>query len=134
MSWYLLLSFLTGFVNFFSGQSLKEATTLFTRSLTECRHDFSEENLKALIDYVFSNFFQHYKLYQYVLTKDRDEDRTKIHLVVEPPAGSVPPFSEGIPKTEWDEKERLKQIDGEEQRRNKVQKIISLYLSDALQF
>lgn len=102
---------------------MKQALHFFTESLEKCTQDFSENNVKCLIDYVFSTFFQHYKLYQYVLTRDRQEDITKYQLVVEPPPVDVPAISEGVPKSEWDERQRLKGIDEEEEKRNQVERV-----------
>ncbi|KAK3710156.1 hypothetical protein QZH41_010555, partial [Actinostola sp. cb2023] len=104
------------FVSYFAaiGQTLPQAIQLFRRDLQDCSY-FLEASLQSLVDYIFSTFFQHYKLHRYVLTCDRGEDRTKFTMVVEPPL-EVACLSEGIPKVEWDEKQRLKEIDEMEER------------------
>ena len=38
-----------------------------------------------MIDFVFMTLFQHYKLYQFVLTQERADGITKCELVTEPP-------------------------------------------------
>lgn len=40
-------------------------------------------------------------------------------MVIEPPIELVP-LSDGIPKSEWDEKQKLKEIDEMEERQNMV--------------
>lgn len=65
--------------------------------------------------------FQHYKLHRYVLTRERVEDRTKCTMLIEPPP-ELPPLSDAMPKTEWDEKQKLKKIDEMEER----QKLVSV--------
>jgi hypothetical protein len=75
---------------------------------------------------VFKTFLQHYKLYRYILTQDRVEDRTNQTLTVEPPL-ILTCFSEGIPKASWDEKERLKEIDEMEDKHRMV--ILFKYLN-----
>lgn len=102
----------------FAEKSLPDVIQHFKQELQSCS-GFSEASLKSLIDYVFTTFLQHYKLYRYVLTQDRVEDRTNYALTVEPPL-TLPCFSESIPKAEWDEKERLKEIDRMEERQKMV--------------
>lgn len=102
----------------FAEKSLPEVIQLFKEEIQRCG-GFREASLKSLIDYVFTTFLQHYKLYRYVLTQDRVEDRTSYALTVEPPL-TLPCLSESIPKSEWDEKERLKEIDRMEEQQRMV--------------
>ena len=68
-----------------------------------------------MIDFVFMTLFQHYKLYQFVLTQERADDITKCELDIEPPL--VPePLRDGVPKSVWDEEQRIKQIEEMEQK------------------
>lgn len=92
---------------------------MFKEQLTSSAQFSSDNNLKSIIDYVFLTFFQHYKLYQFVLTQERADDITEVVLVVEPPR-LTPAMREGIPKSVWDEEQRLKQIDEMEQNRKQV--------------
>ena len=72
-----------------------------------------------MIDFVFMTLFQHYKLYQFVLTQERADDITKCELDIEPPL--VPePLRDGVPKSVWDEEQRIKQIEEMEQKRIQV--------------
>ena len=92
---------------------------MFKQKLDSCAEYSCDNNLKSVIDYVFLTYFQHYKLYQFVLTQERADDITKVHLLVEPPR-SVPVMREAIPKDVWDEEQRIKQIDQMEQERKQV--------------
>ena len=105
----------------FEGKPLVDAIAVFKEKLDSCAQYSCDNNLKSVIDYVFLTYmyFQHYKLYQFVLTQDRADDLTKVHLVVEPPR-AVPVMREAIPKSVWDEEQRIKQIDQMEQERKQV--------------
>ena len=72
-----------------------------------------------MTDFVFMTLFQHYKLYQFVLTQERADDITKCELDIEPPL--VPELlKDGVPKSVWDEEQRIKQIEEMEQKRIQV--------------
>lgn len=103
----------------FEGKPLVDAIALFKEKLDSCAKYSCDNNLKSVIDYVFLTYFQHYKLYQFVLTQERADDITKVHLVVEPPR-AVPVMRDAKPKSVWDEEQRLKQIDQMEQERKQV--------------
>lgn len=103
----------------FVGKPLADAIAVFKEKLDSCAQNSCDNNLKSVIDYVFLTFFQHYKLYQFVLTQERVDDITKVHLVVEP-ARSVSVMREAIPKDVWDEEQRIKKIDQMEQQRKQV--------------
>lgn len=97
-----------------------EAISLFKEEVSCNSQYFGDNNLKCAIDYLFLTFFQHYKLYQFLLTKERAREITNLHCVVEPPATSLFSLKEGVPKSVWDEQQRLQQIDQMEQIRNQV--------------
>ena len=92
---------------------------MFKEKLNSCAQYSCDNNLKSVIDYVFLTYFQHYKLYQFVLTQERADDITKVHLIVEPPR-PVTVMREAIPKSVWDEQQRIKRIDQIEQERKQV--------------
>lgn len=97
-----------------------EAISLFKEEVSCSSRYFGDNSLKCAIDYLFLTFFQHYKLYQFLLTKERAFEITNLHCVVEPPATSLFSLMEGVPKSVWDEQQRLQQIDEMEQIRNQV--------------
>ena len=103
----------------FEGKPLVDAIALFKEKLDSCAKYSCDNNLKSVIDYVFLTYFQHYKLYQFVLTQERADDITNVHLVVEPPR-AVTVMRDAKPKSVWDEEQRLKQIDQMEQERKQV--------------
>ncbi|EDO37705.1 predicted protein [Nematostella vectensis] len=110
--------------------SLPEAIKYFQDYLQRSNVQFTAHGMKSLVDFVFQTFFQHYRLYKFVLTCDREEDRTQFDLTVEPPQG-IDKMTKAIPKSDWDEKERLKDIDKmEEERRKKRQEFYSQQLSE----
>jgi len=91
----------------------------FREDVEVCSNMFSEASLKSLVDYIFTTLIQHYKLHRFVLTCDRAEDRTKIIKIIEPPSDLVS-LKDGIPKAEFDEKQKLKEIDEMEERQRMV--------------
>jgi len=99
------------------GKPLVETISLFKEELLSHAQHFHDNNLKCAIDYTYLTLFQHYKLYQFVLTQDRASQITKLNCVVEPPL-AAPAIKEGLPKSIWDEQQRLKQIDEMEHKRN----------------
>ena len=109
------------------GKPLLEAISVFKEELISHDQHFSDNNLKCAIDYIYLTFFQHYKLYQFVLTEDRASHTTKLHSIVEPPPVG-PAMKEGLPKSVWDEQQRLKQIDEMEHQRNQVRHITFNFL------
>lgn len=72
-----------------------------------------------MIDYTFLTLFQHYKLYQFVLTKDRADRTTKLYYTIEPPPTTLH-MREGLAKSIWDEQQKLKQIEQMQQHRCEV--------------
>ena len=92
---------------------------MFKEKLNSCAQYSCDNNLKSVIDYVFLTYFQHYKLYQFVLTQERADDITKVHLIVEP-SRPVTVMREAVPKSVWDELQRIKRIDQMEQERKQV--------------
>ena len=109
------------------GKTLLEGITCFKEHTEKCSHLFSENNLKSLVDHVFITFFQHYKLYQYLLTQEREDDLTRCHCTIEPPLDNVPAFQDGIPEREWIEQQKLKEIDEKERARQRVLRMNLLY-------
>ncbi|XP_073232525.1 uncharacterized protein C8orf74-like [Porites lutea] len=119
--WREIASFLEIFkslLNKTQGTSVVEAISLFKEEVSCSSRYFGDNSLKCAIDYLFLTFFQHYKLYQFLLTKERACEITNLHCVVEPPATSLFSLMEGVPKSVWDEQQRLQQIDEIEQIRN----------------
>ena len=103
-----------------------EAISSFKEELLSHAQHFHDNNLKCAIDYTYLTLFQHYKLYQFVLTQDRASQITKLNCVVEPPL-AAPAIKEGLPKSIWDEQQRLKQIDEMEHKRNQVRHKIGTF-------
>lgn len=108
------------------GKTLKESLTFFKQLANEKSHLFSEENLKSLVDFVFTTFFQHYKLYQYLLTQEQGSDTTVYHCVIEPPQSCLPVFQDGLPEKEWMAQQKLKKIEERERARQKASRNNSL--------
>lgn len=98
---------------------MEDAILTFRDELHSKGTHFCQSNLKSVIDYMFLTLFQHYKLYLYVLTKDRAHQTTKLNYTIEPPPTTLH-MKQGLAKSIWDEQQKLKQIDQMQQRRCQV--------------
>lgn len=72
--------------------------------------DLSATNAKVFTDYFFSTFMQHYLLFQYVFTNERDKMITHLDLVVQTPKDPLP-FKESKEITVWEYEQKLKVIE-----------------------
>lgn len=52
--------------------------------------ELGERNFKVFMDFLFSTFLQHFKLFQFVFTNDREKQIPCVQLEVIPPKASVP--------------------------------------------
>ena len=68
------------------GKSMVEATAIYKDLALNCGMD--NRNLAVFTDYFFTTFMQHYRLYQYVFTFERDLSRFVTQVAVEAP---IPP-------------------------------------------
>lgn len=50
--------------------------------------ELGERNFKVYMDFLFSTFLQHFKLFQFVFTKDREKQVPNVQLEVIPPKAS----------------------------------------------
>lgn len=117
--WQQIASFFPIFERMLSkvkGKSLEDAILTFKDELHSKGTHFCQSNLKSVIDYTFLTLFQHYKLYQFVLTKDRADQTTKLYYTIEPPPTTLH-MREGFAKSIWDEQQKLKQIEQMQQHR-----------------
>lgn len=80
---------------------------------------FQIKQQRILVDFVFLLFFNHFHLYKYVFTRDRDVDRTEHSLIMEMPS-VIPRLCEGMEKTKYDKQQALVKLEDKHQRRQMV--------------
>jgi len=76
-------------------------------------------SLAIFTDYFFGTFMQHYKLYQYIFTTERDQSHFVSHITIETP---LPPMAlgDGQPPVLHEYESKLKKI---QERRKEVKEI-----------
>ena len=93
--------------------TLLQATEHFKTILQAYASTFTSQRLTSVIDFVFSFFFNHFHLYKFVFTNERDEDRRTAHLIVETPPQDLPALGKGTEKSEWERGQVLKKLQEE---------------------
>ncbi|XP_068681296.1 uncharacterized protein C8orf74-like [Montipora foliosa] len=99
------------------GKSVVEAVLMFKDELSCNKNHFRQSSLKSIVDYMFLTVFQHYKLYQFVLTQERTKETTELNYTIEPPLRTLT-MRHALPKSLWDVQQKLKQIDQMEHQRS----------------
>ena len=99
---------------------LLPATEHFKIIIQKYTTRFSPQRLTTVIDFAFSFFFNHFNLYKYVFTKERDVDRRTTYLTVETPPQDIPELGKGTEKSEWDCQQNLKKLEEEHNRKQMV--------------
>ena len=97
--------------------SLLQATEHFKKILQTYAVTFPPQRLASVVDFVFSFFFNHFHLYKFVFTKERDVDKTTTHLCIDTPPQDLHPLAKGTEKTEWERQEVLKKLEEEHNRK-----------------
>ncbi|XP_028407025.1 uncharacterized protein C8orf74 homolog [Dendronephthya gigantea] len=92
-------------------QPLLQATLQFKTILQNYTTVFTAQRLTGVVDFVFSYFFNHFHLYKFVFTNERDIDKSTAHLHVETPPQDLPPLKTGMEKSEWERQQVLKQLE-----------------------
>ena len=78
---------------------------------------FPPQRLTSVIDFIFLFFFNHFHLYKFVFTKERDVDKTTTHLCIDTPPQDLNPLAKGTEKSEWERQEALKKLEEEHNRK-----------------
>ena len=77
---------------------------------SHCENIVPQQKLKVFTEYFFSTFMTHYKLYQYVFTKPRDDNTQHKELTVET-IQNPEQFSSGKPVNIWEYEQKLNELD-----------------------
>ena len=93
--------------------TLLQATEHFKTILQAYASTFTSQRLTSVVDFVFSFFFNHFHLFKFVSTNERDVDRRTVHLRVEMPPQDLPPLGKGTEKSEWECQQVLKKLEEE---------------------
>lgn len=93
------------------GLSLFQATQLFKTMFKTHGAVFQPNRVTAVVDFVFSLFFNHFHLYQFVFQHERETDATSCHLTLESPSQNLLALSKGIEKSEWEKQQMLKSLE-----------------------
>lgn len=83
---------------------------LYNEKCHKCITKVSDDKLKVFTDYFFATFMTHYKLYQYVFSKAREDHTKKEILTVETPQEPERLYH-GKPEVIWEYEEKLKELD-----------------------
>ena len=92
------------------GDKITAVIKLYTTKCSHCADKVPRDKLKIFTEYFFSTFMAHYKLYQYVFTKPR-EDKTKLEEVLIETTETPETFSKGKPENIWEYEQKLDEID-----------------------
>ena len=96
---------------------LLQATEHFKTVLKGYTTIFPSQRLTSVIDFVFLFFFNHFRLYKFVFTNERDVDRRTNHLSIETPPQDLPALGKGMEKSEWECQQVLKNLEEERNRK-----------------
>lgn len=75
---------------FISGKDLIEVLKYVQSNSTDLGCQLGERNFKIHMDFLFSTFLQHFKLFQYVFLNEREKKTPYVQLEVAPPKESAP--------------------------------------------
>lgn len=70
------------------GKELLDVLKLIQSQSSELGIELGERNFKVYMDFLFSTFLQHFKLFQFVFTNDREKQVPYVQLEVIPPKAS----------------------------------------------
>nr|XP_006816643.1 PREDICTED: uncharacterized protein C8orf74 homolog [Saccoglossus kowalevskii] len=88
------------------GLALLDAIKLYTIISQKYSSTVGENNLKIFTTYFFQTFMQHYKLYQFVFTNEREPMITQYKLHVNTPSECLP-FKQGKEFLVWDYEKKI---------------------------
>nr|XP_004671449.2 uncharacterized protein C8orf74 homolog [Jaculus jaculus] len=95
------------------GCSITEAVTILGNKLRDYQKQFNVTHLLALCDYFHNTFIRHYKLFQYVLSQDREVNLTVTHVEVCTPPQPLP-LAEGTDRDVWRHEQQVAELSAEE--------------------
>lgn len=118
---------------FFAGKALPETVKMYSSKLSCLTKHVSEQNLKTYTDFFFSTFMTHYKLYQYVFTKEQEKLSVKMDLPVEVPDAPLA-FKDGKDIGVWEYQKKIEAIEEREKiaKKERQEKVEKTQLEDKL--
>lgn len=91
-------------------QALKQFETVL---IPHYSSKITEHNFLEAVDYIKQTIFQHFHLYQFLLTKEQPVDLTSLYLPVETLPDAPLPLAQGIEEEEWHRRERVRELEQE---------------------
>ena len=86
----------------------------------KCAKEFSHHSLLSIIDYITTTLFQHYHLYQYLLTEEQPNDSTTLRLDVETAENDPPPpLNTAMSATQLERGGKVKELESMQAEREK---------------
>ena len=74
--------------------------------------EFSQHSLISIIDYITTTLFQHYHLYQFLLTEEQPNDLTVLRLDVETAGNDPPlPLNTAMSAAQFERREKIKELE-----------------------
>ena len=113
---------MTPVISILSGHQIPAVIKLYTEKCNQCTSKVPHDKLKLFTEYFFSTFMAHFKLYQFVFTKPR-EDKTKHDELLIETVESPEPFSSGKPQNIWEYEQRLHELDKAAERRHQEREL-----------
>nr|XP_002709489.2 uncharacterized protein C8orf74 homolog [Oryctolagus cuniculus] len=92
-----------------AGCSISDAVLTLGRKLRDYQRQFSPAHLLALCDYFHNTFLCHYRLYQYVLGRDREVNLTVTPLQVCVPPPPLPLVA-GVDREVWKHEQQVAEL------------------------
>ena len=77
------------------------------------------DNFPDAVEYIKETVFQHFHLYQFLLTQEQPIDVTIVHLPIEVPPSETTPLAQGIEEEQWQKREQVEQLTAEHAQREK---------------
>ena len=79
----------------------------------------TSDNFLDAVEYIKETVFQHFCLYQFLLTQEQPKDMTTVHLPIEVLPSESTPLAQGIEEEQWQKRERVEQLKAEHTQKEK---------------
>ena len=77
------------------------------------------DNFLEAVEYIKDTIFQHFHLYQFLLTQEQPKDVTTLHLPIEALPSEPTPLAQGIEEEEWLKREGIERLEAEHAQKEK---------------
>lgn len=100
--------------------TLSQASKHFETSLIpHYSSKITPDNFQDAVEYIKESIFQHFHLYQFLLTQEQPKDVTTVHLPIEVLPCESTPLAQGIEEEEWQKRERVEILKAEHAQRER---------------